>query len=262
MTDVLAKIVAHKRTEVAQAKAARPLEAVRALLASAPPVRSFRAALAQPGTRVIAEVKGASPSAGVIRAGFDPVAVATMYAERGAACISCLTDEAFFGGKLEYLTAIRAQVPIPVLRKDFLIDPYQVYEARAAGADAVLLIAECLDDALLAELYELTCELGMDALIEIYEPENLERVLAVRPKIVGVNNRDLKTMVVDLGHSLTIQPRVPEGVLFVSESGIRTRADVDRLERAGVRCILVGETLMRADDPGQKLAELIGATTG
>lgn len=256
MSDVLDRIVQHKRGEVAAAKAARPLAIVQSALAAAPPVRDFAAALAWPGTRIIAEVKGASPSAGVIRDGFDPVAVATLYAHSGAACISCLTDEKFFQGRLEYLTAIRQAVPIPVLRKDFLIDPYQVYEARAAGADAVLLIAECLDDASLAELYRLTRELGMQALIEIYEPENLDRVLALNPRIVGVNNRNLKTMIVDIGHSLTIKPRVPADVLFVSESGIRERSDVETLERAGVRCVLIGESLMRSQDPGAKLRSL------
>lgn len=258
MSDVLAKIVDHKRGEVAAAKLARSLPELRSALGDAPPVRDFAAALAQPGTRIIAEVKGASPSAGVIREGFDPVRIASLYAECGAACISCLTDEKFFGGRLAYLSAIRETVPIPVLRKDFLIDPYQVYEARAAGADAVLLIAECLDDAMLAELYALTRELGMEALIEIYEPANLDRVLAVKPRIVGVNNRDLKTMVIDLGHSLSIRPRVPDDVLFVSESGIKERSDVEVLERAGVRCVLIGETLMRAPEPGAKLRSLLG----
>jgi indole-3-glycerol phosphate synthase len=258
MINVLANIVEHKRTEIERARREIPLEAVREAARAAPPPRDFAGALRQPGTRIIAEVKRASPSAGTIRAAADPVAVARTYAAAGAACASVLTDAKFFGGCLDDLRAVRAAVDIPVIRKDFILDPYQVYEARAAGADAILLIAECLDDGPLAELHALAAELGMAALVELYEPENLPRVLAVSPALVGVNNRDLKTMTVRLEHSLDLRTRVPEGIVFVSESGIKTRADIERLQHAGVNAFLIGETLMRADDPALALRGLIG----
>lgn len=257
--NVLARIVAHKLTEVAAAKAARPAEELERQVAAAPPVRDFVAALrAAPTIGLIAEVKKASPSAGIIRADFDPVQIARTYEASGASCLSVLTDEKFFQGHLDYLRAVRREVGIPVLRKDFLIDPYQVLEARTAGADAVLLIAECLDDRQLRELYGATVSLGMTALIEIYEPSNLDRILPLDPPLIGVNNRDLRTFVTDLDQTLRIQPRVPAGTLLVSESGIKTRADVDRLSSHGVGAILVGETLMRSADIGAAVQELIG----
>lgn len=259
MSDVLEKIVSHKRREVEAARAARPPESLRERLSQAPPVRDFARALREgTGTRVIAEVKKASPSAGLIRADFDPVAIATTYERHGAACVSVLTDEQFFQGRLEYLTAVRQAVSIPVLRKDFLIDRYQVLEARAAGADCVLLIAECLDDCTLRDLYFHASELGMEALIEIYDPENLDRVLRLEPALLGINNRDLRTFVTDLEHSIALRDRVPDSCLLVSESGIHTRADVERLAKAGIDAILVGETLMRAPDIGARLDELRG----
>ena len=260
MTDILAEIVAHKREEVAAAKVAHPLSEILPQIPAAPPVRDFLQALRAEGpTRVIAELKRASPSAGTIRAeGFDPVRIARRYEECGAACLSVLTDRKYFQGDLEFLQAVRQAVSIPVLRKDFLIDPYQVYEARAAGADAVLLIAECLDDARLAELFALTGQLGMTALVEIYEPENLSRVIKLGAPLMGVNNRNLKTMEIRLEHTLDLQPQVPAQTLLVSESGIKTRADVQRLEQSGIRAILVGESLMRASDPGAQLRTLIG----
>ncbi|WP_166830779.1 indole-3-glycerol phosphate synthase TrpC [Thalassoroseus pseudoceratinae] len=259
--NVLEKIVERKREEIATAKSKLSLTELQAALADAPPVRDFVAALRQPGqVSLIAEVKKASPSAGLIRADFDPVAIANTYADHGAACISVLTDESFFQGHLDFLRDIRRAVSVPVLRKDFLLDPYQVFEARAAGADAVLLIAECLDDAALAELYGTTRELGMSALIELYEPENLSRVLKLNPDLVGVNNRDLKTFVTDLGHCLKLREQVPAETVFVGESGIRARADVERLQAAGVNAMLVGETLMRPDDIGAEVDKLLGRT--
>jgi indole-3-glycerol phosphate synthase len=185
--------------------------------------------------RVIAEVKKASPSAGIIRADFDAVRIAQAYERAGADCLSVLTDEHFFQGHLDYLVAVRAAVGLPVLRKDFLLDKYQVLEARAAGADCVLLIAECLDDCRMRELYFAARELEMDVLIELYEPENLDRVLKLEPDLVGVNNRNLRTFVTDLEHSVTLSRRVPGECVFVSESGIRTRGDVDRLLAAGMK---------------------------
>ncbi len=259
MVSVLDEIVVHKRTEIAAAKAERPLAELERHLDDASPVRPFAAALATGDSmRLIAEIKKASPSAGLIREDFDPVAIAQTYSDHGASCLSVLTDERFFQGQLEFLTAVREAVALPVLRKDFLIDPYQLVEARVAGADCVLLIAECLTETELADLYARTIELGMDALIEIYEPENLDRVLALNPRLLGINNRNLKTMTTSLSHTLDLIERVPNDVLLVSESGIRTHEDVVRLHSAGVQAMLVGESLMRSDDIGEKVDELLG----
>jgi indole-3-glycerol phosphate synthase len=258
MTDVLREIVDHKRIELDRAKSLCPAHELERRLADAPPVRGFAAAIAARGpVALIAEIKRASPSAGLIRGDIDPVAVAATYERSGAACLSVLTDERFFHGSLDDLRAVRQAVSLPVLRKDFLIDRYQVLEARAAGADCVLLIAECLDNCRLRELYFFASELGMDALIEIYEADNLDRVLELEPPLIGINNRNLRTFDTDLAHTLRLAPRAAARALLVSESGIRTGDDVARLESAGVRAILVGETLMRADDVGAKVAELL-----
>lgn len=208
--------------------------------------------------RLIAEVKKASPSKGIIRADFDPVAIAKCYASAGAHCLSVLTDREYFQGALEYLSEIRQQVDLPLLRKDFIIDDYQVYEARAAGADAVLLIAECLSPERLDQLYRLIRELGMHALIELYDPQNLRAVLATGTPLIGVNNRDLHTFVVDLSHTLRLKQQIPEDRLLVAESGIAKRADVELLERAGVGAMLVGESLMRQNDIAAAVRELLG----
>jgi indole-3-glycerol phosphate synthase len=222
-------------------------------------VRDFFAALAADGPiKLIAEVKKASPSAGVIRLDFDPVEIATTYAGHGATCISVLTDEPYFQGRLEYLAAIRAAVDVPVLRKDFILDSYQLIEARAAGADAVLLIAECLDDCNLRKLFNEACELGMTPLVELYEPANLPRVLEAGATLVGVNNRNLHTFEVDLEHTIRMRKQVPEDCLLVGESGIQTRADVLRLEAAAIDAILVGESLMREPDIGAAVTQLLG----
>ena len=262
MPNVLDEIVAHKQTEIAEAKQRTPFDVLQARLASAPPVRDFVAALRiaaeKFGVGMIAEVKKASPSAGLIRADFDPVAIAQTYAASGAACISCLTDERYFQGRLEYLTAIRQAVSLPVLRKDFIVDRYQVLEARVAGADAILLIAECLDNCQLRDLYFYASELGMECLIELYEPENLDRILALEPPLVGVNNRNLKTMITDLDHTIRLAPQIVPHALLVAESGIKTRADVERLQAGGCRAILVGESLMRSADIGSAARALLG----
>ena len=255
----LEQIVEYKRQEIAAAIQRRPVVELEARLASAPPVRDFVGALRNgSGMHLIAEVKKASPSAGLIRADFDPLAIAKIYEAHGAHCLSVLTDEHFFQGHLDYLTAIRRAVSLPVLRKDFILDRYQVLEARVAGADCVLLIAECLNDCQMRDLYFYASELGMECLIEIYDADNLDRVLKLEPALVGVNNRDLRTFVVELEHTLQIRPRMPEGSLLVSESGIRTRDDVLRLQDAGVQAMLVGETLMRCPDIGSKVDELLG----
>jgi len=258
MSDILQEIVAHKRTEVDRAKRLRPTASLEASLAAAPTVRGFVAALqAREPIALIAEVKQASPSAGLIRSEFDPVKTATAYERHGAACVSVLTDEKYFHGSLDDLIAVRQAIRLPVLRKDFFIDRYQVLEARAAGADCVLLIAECLDDCRLRDLYFYASELGMDALIELYEVENLERVLKLEPALIGVNNRNLRTFITELEHTIQLAPRIVPQALLVSESGIRTQGDVLKLREAGVRAILVGETLMRSDDVGAKIGELL-----
>jgi indole-3-glycerol phosphate synthase len=259
MSTILDKIVATKRGEIGRAKAARPERELRARLADARPVHDFLAALAAPGPiKLVAEVKKASPSAGVIRTDFDPVSIAQIYERQGAACISVLTDEPYFQGRLEYLTAIRAAVDLPLLRKDFILDTYQLVEARAAGADAVLLIAECLDSDDLRKLFDATCELGMTPLVELYEPANLPRVLKTGAKLVGVNNRNLHTFQVDLGHSIRMRSQVPDDRVLVAESGIKTHDDVNRLEAAGVDAILVGESLMREPDIAAAVDHLLG----
>jgi indole-3-glycerol phosphate synthase len=261
MSTILDRIVASKRREIAAARAAVSDAELERRLASAPPTRDFQGPLeAAPDIGIIAEVKKASPSAGVLRADFDPVAIARIYARHGASCLSVLTDEPFFQGKLAYLTDIRAAVDLPLLRKDFILDRYQLLEARLAGADAVLLIAEILDEPTLPRLLLEAAELGLQSLVELYDRENLSRVLAAGARLVGVNNRDLRTFVTRLEHTLEIAASVPPDVCLVSESGIRTRADVDRLKAGGVRAVLVGESLMRADDIGAKLAELRGQT--
>jgi indole-3-glycerol phosphate synthase len=261
-TTILDEIVASKRLEVDASRKRLPLDELEVQAASAPPVRDFRAALAAPGPiRLIAEVKKASPSAKVIRADFDPIAIARTYQAHGAACLSVLTDAPFFQGHLSYLARIRASVAIPLLRKDFVIDEYQAVEARLAGADAVLLIAEILDDRQLAALLARIKGLGMAALVEFHDEVNLPRVLAAGADLVGINNRDLSRFVTDLDLTFRLRDRIPSDVILVSESGIRTRRDVERLEAAGVSAILVGETLMRADDIGQAVEQLLGLTT-
>jgi indole-3-glycerol phosphate synthase len=257
---ILDRIIASKRRELAEAEARMPRADLERRAAAAPPPRGFRAALRRgPGVRVIAEVKKASPSAGVLRADFDPAAQARQYEAHGAAAVSVLTDGPFFQGSLADLEAVRAAVGLPLLRKDFLLDRRQLLEARAVGADAVLLIAEALDDDALRRLLGEAAELGLDALVELYDAANLPRVLDAGARLVGVNNRDLRTFEVRLEHTLELAARVPPDVLLVSESGVRGRADVERLAAAGVRAVLVGETLMRAADPGAKLRELIGS---
>ena len=259
MATILDKITATKREVIARAKAARPQASIERAAAAAPSPRPFFAALAAEGPiRLIAEVKKASPSKGVIREDFQPVEIARTYEAHGAACLSVLTDEEYFQGSLEYLSAVREAVLLPVLRKDFILDPYQVYEARAAGADAVLLIAECLDDCGLRSLHRLIVDLGMAPLVELYEPANLPRVLEAGATLIGVNNRNLHTFEVDLEHSMRLRKQVPEECVFVSESGIAGRAEVERLEAAGVDAILVGESLMRQADIGAAVDRLLG----
>jgi indole-3-glycerol phosphate synthase len=262
MMSILDEIVASKRLEVAEARRRMPLEELEDQAESAPPARDFRAALEGPGPiQLIAEVKKASPSAQVIREDFDPIAIARAYQAHGAHCLSVLTDAPYFQGHLSYLARIRASVAIPLLRKDFVIDEYQVVEARMAGADAVLLIAEILDDRQLAALLARIKGMGMAALVEFHDEANLPRVLDAGADLVGVNNRDLTRFVTDLELTFRLRDRIPADVVLVSESGIRTRRDVARLEAAGVSAILVGETLMRSDDIGLAVERLLGLAT-
>jgi indole-3-glycerol phosphate synthase len=259
MTNILDKIVAKKWDEIAAAKARVAEAELRDQIQSAPPVRDFFGALAAEGPiKLIAEVKKASPSKGIIRADFDPVAIAREYEAAGATCLSVLTDEHFFQGSLEYLKQIRAAVNLPLLRKDFILDSYQLLEARAAGADAVLLIAECLDDCNLRKLHNEALELRLTPLVEFYDEENLDRVLAAGAQLIGVNNRDLRTFVTDLGRTVRMRERVPLDAVFVGESGIFTRDDVLRLQAAGVDAMLVGESLMRQPDIAAAVRQLLG----
>jgi indole-3-glycerol phosphate synthase len=259
MSNILERIVARKRLDLQSRREKVPAQELERRLAQAPPVRDFRLALEKgPNLGIIAEVKKASPSAGVLRADFDPIAIAQIYAVHGAAAISVLTDEPFFQGSFSYLTNIRRAVTPPVLCKDFILEDYQILEARCAGADAVLLIAEILDDRELSSLLARTHELGMQALVELYDPAHLPRIVAAGARIIGVNNRDLRTFVTRLEQTLDIAPQLPAGTCLVSESGIRGRADMERLQAAGVKAVLVGESLMRAADIGAKLRELRG----
>ena len=263
---ILDEIVRYKRVEeLPKQMNERAAAVVRAEAALAPPARDFVAALrASQRVSLIAEIKKASPSKGVLRPQFDPLELVMVYAENGAAAISVLTDAKYFQGKLAYLSQVRTHLKLfgngsepPLLRKDFIFDPYQVYEARAAGADALLLIAAVLNDQKLADLMDLTRHLGMTALIEVHNRAELERVLPLQPRLIGVNNRDLRDFSVDLNTCIRLRQQVPAEVCFVAESGIHTAADVARLAQEGVDAILVGEALVKAKEVGLKVQELL-----
>ena len=263
MNDILERILARKADEIAARSANVSLAELIARIADLPPTRGFAAALEArieagvPG--VIAEVKKASPSRGVIRAEFDPAAIARSYAAGGAACLSVLTDADFFHGSEAHLEQARAACALPVLRKDFTIDAYQVHEARAIGADCILLIVAALDDGALLELALLAAELDLDVLVEVHDETELERALDVPAPMIGINNRDLRTFETSLDTTLRLRDRVGAGRLLVTESGIRTAADVARMRNAGVDAFLVGEAFMRAADPGAELSRLFFA---
>ncbi|MCH7725529.1 MAG: indole-3-glycerol phosphate synthase TrpC [Planctomycetes bacterium] len=259
MSTILDKIVATKREEIAEAKSKRVEAELRAELVDTQPPLDFFAPLAAGGSiKLIAEVKKASPSKGIIRSDFDPVQIAQTYEAGGATCISVLTDKPNFQGSLAYLRDIRAAVDIPLLRKDFILDTYQLLEARLAGADAVLLIAECLDDCNLRKLHNESIELGMTPLVEFYEPQNLERVLEAGATLIGVNNRDLRTFETDLEHTIRMRKQIPDNCVVVGESGIHSRDDVLRLEQAAVDAMLVGEHLMASENIATALKDLLG----
>ena len=260
MSDILNKIIAVKHEEIAAAKKRSPLEAVRFDAESRVLTRDFvgalRARIAAGDPAVIAEVKKASPSRGVIRADFIPADIAQSYAEGGAACLSVLTDKQFFQGSVDYLKQARASVGLPVLRKDFIVDAYQVYESRAMGADCILLIAACLDDAQMAEFEAIATSLDMAVLVEVHDAAELQRALRLRTPLIGINNRDLRTFEVSLDTTLTLMADVPADRLLVTESGILAPEDVTRMREAGVHAFLVGEAFMRAEEPGQALSDL------
>lgn len=246
---ILDQIIARTRTTISVDQAATPTAELEAMLADVPPCLDFHAALAAgDAVQLIAEVKKASPSAGLIRDDFDPVEIALCYERGGAACISVLTDEPFFQGSLVYLRQIRKAVNLPLLRKDFIVDRYQLLQTRVAGADCVLLIAECLSPDQLRRLHDEAAELGLQTLIELYEAENLDAVLATGTRLVGVNNRDLRSFEVSLDHTLELRPLIPQDRLVVGESGIRSHDDLLYLGAGGVKAVLVGESLMRQSD--------------
>jgi indole-3-glycerol phosphate synthase len=264
MSDILDKIVAVKHQEVAAAKKRKSFELVRADAESRVLTRDFvgalRAKIAAGKPAVIAEIKKASPSKGVIRADFIPADIAQSYAEYGAACLSVLTDVQFFQGEVDYLKQARASCQLPVLRKDFMVDAYQIYESRACGADCILLIAACLDDAQMKDFEAIARRLDMAVLVEVHDQAELERALKLKTPLVGINNRNLQTFEVSLDTTLALRKQVPADRLLVTESGIHTRDDVLRMGAAGVNAFLVGEAFMRAPEPGEALAALFGAT--
>jgi indole-3-glycerol phosphate synthase len=259
MRDFLAEVVAAKRRAVAAAAALRPLEELRERARARRDFRSLASALAAPGVRVIAEIKRASPSLGPIRPDLDPSALARAYAAGGAAAVSVLTERDFFKGSDADLIAARAAVALPVLRKDFVIDDYQIFESAALGADGVLLIVRLLDDATLARLHALALELGLDPLVEVHDEDDATRALELKPRLVGINNRDLRHFVTSLDNAARLAGRFGEETMVVAASGVRGRADIERARAAGLRRFLIGETLVRARDPAATLAELIGA---
>nr|WP_246123148.1 indole-3-glycerol phosphate synthase TrpC [Luteimonas wenzhouensis] len=258
--DILQRILARKAEEVAARSAARPLAEMRAQAADMPPARGFAAAIeariAAGDPAVIAEIKKASPSRGVIRPDFDPVAIARSYEAGGAACLSVLTDVDFFQGADAYLQQARAACALPVLRKDFTIDPYQVHEARALGADCILLIVAALSDAQLAELCGTAMAIGLDVLVEVHDIDELERAIQVPAPLLGINNRSLRTFEVSLDTTLSLRDAVPRDRRLVTESGLHTAADVARMRAAGIDAFLVGEAFMREPDPGQALRRM------
>lgn len=260
MSDILDKIVAVKHQEVAAARKRKPLEIVRADAESRVLTRDFvgalRAKIAAGQPAVIAEIKKASPSKGVIRQDFIPADIAQSYADSGAACLSVLTDVQFFQGQVDYLKQARASCQLPVLRKDFMVDPYQIYESRAMGADCILLIAACLDDAQMKDMEAIAMALDMAVLVEVHDGAELDRALKLKTPLVGINNRNLQTFEVTLDTTLGLLAAVPADRLLVTESGILSRGDVLRMGAAGVNAFLVGEAFMRAPDPGEALAAL------
>jgi indole-3-glycerol phosphate synthase len=265
MSDVLARICEDKRAHVARRKAARPLAVLEAEARTQPPPRGFarrlEAAATAVGYGLICEIKKASPSKGLIRADFDPPSLARAYRDGGATCLSVLTDTPYFQGEDAHLVAARTAVDLPAIRKDFMVDTYQVAEARALGADCILVIMAAVDDALAADLVAAAGGWGMDALVEVHDGPELDRALRLPASLIGINNRNLKTLSVDLATTEALAPRVPKDWLLVGESGIATRADIERLRAVGARAFLIGESLMRQADVAQAARALMPATS-
>ncbi|MFA5963057.1 MAG: indole-3-glycerol phosphate synthase TrpC [Sphingomonas sp.] len=261
MTNILDRILETKRADVAARKATIPLAEIDARIDEQTPPRGFRAALdarAATGHALVAEIKKASPSKGLIRADFDPPAHARAYQAGGAACLSVLTDERWFQGADQYLTAARNACTLPVLRKDFMVDPWQVPESRALGADAILLIMAALDDGLLAEIEASAIECGMDVLVEVHDEREMERAMKLQSRLIGVNNRDLRDFTVDFARTYELIGKAPAGCTFVAESGLMTRADLDEMATHDVHCFLIGEALMRQDDVEAATRAMVG----
>jgi len=260
MSDILERILAVKATEIAAARAAKPLAELEREARSMPPARDFigalRSKIAAGRSAVIAEIKKASPSKGLLRADFDPPAIARSYAANGAACLSVLTDEQFFQGGASYLRAARAACELPVLRKDFTVDRYQVVEARAMGADAILLIVAALDQPRMVDLERTAIDLGLAVLVEVHDGSELDRALALRTPLIGINNRNLRSFETRLETTYGLLERIPDDRLVITESGIHAKADVEAMRSHGVNAFLVGEAFMRADDPGLELSRL------
>lgn len=257
---ILDQIISHKKIEVEERKQRVSLNVLKAKLTSAEKTRPFKEALSRPGEiSLIAEIKKASPSRGVLRNDFDAVEIAGVYEERGAAAISILTEEKFFQGNINFLLKVKREVSLPLLRKDFIIDEYQIYESRVYGADALLLIAAILTEDKISQFLKLSCALGMDCLVEVHDEKELDRVLRTSAEIIGINNRNLKNFVVDLSTTQRLKRLIPPGRIVVSESGIQSREDVQRLIEEKIDAILVGESLLRSNDIGGKIEELVRA---
>jgi indole-3-glycerol phosphate synthase len=259
---ILETIIENKKREIRRLKEERPLLILKESLKCIAPPRDFKTALTGRDCSIIAEVKKRSPSKGLIRKDFDPVGIASLYEKKGAAAISVLTDEQFFGGKSSYLSDIKKTVGIPVLRKDFIIDPYQIYETKSLGGDAVLLITRILDETMLTHCISLAEALGLSPLVEIHSREDLDKAVAAGAGIIGINNRNLQTFSTDLQNSLDLAPFIPEDTVVISESGIETRNDIEILMNEGIHAFLVGEALMKAEDVGAKLEELLNKAEG
>jgi len=259
---ILQKIVENKREEVARQKKILPLGELRQMLADRPPTRDFEGAIRNRDCAVIAEVKRSSPSKGRIREDFDPVGIAGIYEDNGASAISILTERKFFEGRAAYIPQIGRSVKLPLLRKDFIIDPYQINEARVLGADALLLIARILEAGEMRDFLGIASELGLAALVEVHNEADVEKAVSSGARIVGINNRDLATFRTDLDVSIRLARRIPKAITVVSESGIDSRGEIEKLMEAGIHAFLVGESLMRAKDMGKKLRELLGREKG
>ncbi len=260
MTGELESIISYKRKEIEGDKTAMPLETLKSQIIDLPPTRNFKEAISKEGLNIIAEIKRASPSKGVIRREFKPVEIAKIYQESGASAISVLTTEKFFYGSLDFLSQVKDVTTIPILQKDFIVDEYQIYQARANKADAILLIASILVEAQLNSFLERAHNLGLDCLVEVHSKEELSKVLTSKAQIIGINNRDLTTLTTDISTTLTLSKLIPKDRILVSESGIETHEDVKKIQERGVRVILVGESLMRAPDISVKMKELLGET--